>query len=73
MEPVSFKKGYAQRNGPGGDCVPRPLVSELPAGSGLGARLAQPRFIREGPMSWSEALIWGTVIVAVVLALQLLF
>ena len=25
--------------------------------------------IREGPMNWSEALIWGTVIVAVVLGL----
>ena len=34
-------------------------------------KLRHPLFkgIREGPMSWSEALIWGTVIVAVVLGL----
>ncbi len=34
-------------------------------------KLRHPFFkgIREGPMSWSEALIWGTVIVAVVLGL----
>jgi hypothetical protein len=31
---------YAQINGPGADCVPRPLVSELPLDGALGARLA---------------------------------
>jgi hypothetical protein len=48
MEPVSFKKGYAQRNGPGGDCVSRPLVSELPAGSGLGGKVGSAEVLALG-------------------------
>jgi hypothetical protein len=40
-----FHGWNTQGNGPSADCARRPLVSELPAGWGLGAQVGQPRFL----------------------------
>jgi hypothetical protein len=46
---AAFACGHAaHRNGPGADCVPRPLVSEPPGLVGASGKVGQPRFLHSG-------------------------